>query len=486
MTDAYDPGSRGSGLNSVKWNGVALAGKQAVVILFSLILARLLGPTSYGIVAQATVYITFTTLILDQGVSASLLSRHAVGRQLLGASVSLNLGIALALALVTWPLAAPVAEFLRTPALELVLPVLAGGLVFKGMQVVPRMLLVRRFQFRALACVEVGSAVLGGVAGVAAAFWGADYWAIVVQLLVNDLLLAVSLAIAARAPHPNLRFGALREILGFSLRVFGSSVMSFGTRNVDTLLIARYVGETAVGHYSLAYRVLLMPVQMVGQTVSRVIFPVIARDRDDPARVSAILLRSARAIAAVTFPVMTLLAVGAQDAITVFLGDSWLAAAPIVTVLAVTGARQSVTVLNAPTMLGFGRADIQFRFMMVASIVQISGMVAGLPAGALGVALGYTIAGLLLTPAIFWIQKHLAGTPYIAQLGALAAPAHASLWGGVAYGLLLLLPMHPGIRFASGTLLCFAAYFAVLGLFHRRTLTELMTAANDMLRPRGK
>ncbi|MFD5224631.1 lipopolysaccharide biosynthesis protein [Microbacterium sp. NPDC058342] len=486
MTDTYDSSSRGSGLANVKWNGVALAGKQIVVIIFSLVLARLLGPSSYGIVAQATVYISFTTLLLDQGVSASLLSRRTVGRDILGASVTLNILIATILALVTWPLAQPLADFMATPALAGVLPVLGCGLVLKGLQIVPRMLLVRRFRFRALAFIEVGSAIAGGIAGVLAAVAGADYWALVVQLLGTDVCLVVTLLVWSRTPRPNFRFAVLREILGFSLRVFGASVLSFGTRNVDTILIAKYAGEAAVGQYSLAYRVLLMPVQMVGQTVSRVIFPVVSRDRDDPARVSAILLRSTRAIAAVTFPVMTFIAIGAHDAIFVFLGTAWLPAAPIIAVLAVTGARQSVTVLNAPTMLGFGRADIQLRFMLVATVVQIGGMVAGLPAGALGVAIGYTIAGVLLTPAIFWIQKHLAGSTYKAQLGALLAPAHAAAWAGLSHGLVLLTAVPPLPRLAIGAVVSAAMYFAILWLFHRATLKDLVHDARGILRGRPR
>ncbi|MFD5213458.1 lipopolysaccharide biosynthesis protein [Microbacterium sp. NPDC058345] len=482
MSDTYDAGSPGNGLSNVKWNGVALAGKQIVVILFSLVLARLLGPNSYGIVAQATVYIAFTTLILDQGVSASLISRKGVDRDLLGASMTLNVVVALCLALATWPVAVPLADFLNTSELTLVLPVLGLGLLLKGMQVVPRMLLVRRFHFRALAFIEVGSALLGGIAGVVAAVLGADYWAIVVQLLVTDVCLSISLLCVARPPRPNARFTRLREIIGFSVRVFAGSILSFGTRNIDTVLIARYLGETAVGHYSLAYRVLLMPVQMVGQTVSRVIFPSVSRDREDPARVSTVLLRSTRAIAAITFPLMTLIAVSSHDTILVILGTEWLPAAPIMAVLAITGARQSITVLNAPTMLGFGRADMQLRFMIVAAVVQVGGMIAGLSFGAFGVALGYTIAGIVLTPVIFWIQKALAGSSYRAQLLALAAPAHASAWGGAAYAALFLLPANPGVRLAIGAPLLLGVYLIVLRVVHARVFISLTEDALGVMR----
>ena len=487
MTDSsenYSTQARRSGVNSVKWNGIGLVGRQLLMIGFSLILARMLGPESYGIIAQATVFMTFATLVLDQGISAALISKSDVSRRLLGASITANLLLALVIIGITLLLAPVAAKVLQTPELETVLPVLAIGLAFKGAQIVPRMLLTRRFAFDQLARAEIGAAAAGGVAGVVAAFAGWGYWALVAQLVITDLLLALMMLVAARPPGPNLRLGELKHIFGFSLRVFAGALLNFGSRNADTLLIARYLGEVQVGFYSLAYRVLLMPIQMVGQTITRVIFPVVARDRDTPADVAALLVRSARTIALLAFPLIALMACAARDGIAVVLGEAWLPAAPLIAVLAVTGARQSVTALNAPVMLGFGRADIQLRFVIAAAVVQIAGIVCGLPFGTIGVAIGYTLAGVLLTPLILLIQRHLAGTSIRAQLGAMGPAAHACLWGSLGYGLPYLLGFDPWGHLVAGGILFVLLYVGALAAFHRSTFSAFITDLRALITSR--
>lgn len=481
MSSTYDNSSRGSGAWNVKWNGIALAGRQAILVVFALVLAQMLGPTEYGIVAQATVFTTFLSLLLDQGVAASLISRKDVDVELLRAAITVNLGLAAALGIVTVFIAEPVAAFMNTPDLSLALPVLAVGLFFKGMQIVPRLILMREFKFRGLAIAEIGSALIGGLVGVAAAAMGAGFWAAVSQLVIADVVLAVVLLMISRPPLPGLKLSRFLEIFGFSIRVLIGNLVSFGSRNIDTVLIGKFLGSTDVGLYNVAYRVLLLPTQMVGQAVTRVMFPSIARDQNDKARVSAALIRAARAIALITFPAMALIAAAAHDAVLTILGEEWLDAVPVIAILAITGARQSITTLNSPTMLGFGRADWHMRFVICAAIFQISGMVAGMPFGILGVAVGYTVVELSMTPVVFWIQRRLAGTPIRRQLGLMLAPAHASLWAAAAYIITFATPLDPIGRLAVGLPVGLCVYMLVLRIVHRSSFDALIRDSRAVL-----
>lgn len=481
MSHSYTDDSGGSGAHSIKWNGIGLAGRQILVLFFSFLLARMLGPTNYGIIAQAVTYVTLASLVLDQGMTAALISRRYVDRPLLSASMTLNLLVALAIALLTVVTSGGVASFFKTPQLAEVLPVFAISLVLKGAAVVPRMLLMRRLMFRALAIIEMSSALFGGIAGISMALAGFEYWSIVGQLVVTDVFLAALFIVVSRPPWPSFNLSPLRDTLGFSSRVFFSDLLSYTTRNADTVLIGRFLGATQAGLYSLAYRVLLTPIQMVGQTVARALFPLISRRRDDRASVSVILIRAARDIAFVVFPAMFLLAAASGDLISVFLGSDWLPAAPVLSVLAITGARQAVTSLNSPVMLGFGRADYQLRFNLLATLVQVGGIVAGLPFGILGVALGYTIAGILLTPLVFWIQQRLVGTPVARQVRVLLPPLHASIWMFCVYFGVSIIIEIPLLRIAVGGVASLVIGAGVLFAFHRSaslaTVRDIRTLA---------
>lgn len=463
---SYEDAPGGSGSTSVRWNAIALVGRQGVILIASVVLARLLGPTAYGIVAQANVYIALTTLLLDQGLTAALISQKKISRDTAGAAATVNLGLAVVFILITVPLAGPVASFLNTPELTQVLPVLALGLIVKSIAIVPRMLLMRTLNFKSIAASDVTSAVLGGVLGIAAALVGFGYWSIVIQLIASDVLAAIILYVAARPPFPNLRLRALGSSIGFGTRVFAGNLISFTSRNIDNVMVGKFFGSEQLGYYSLAYRVLLTPVQMVGLVVTRVLFPAISRVRENHAEVSRLILRSTRGISFLAFPLMAFIAVSAHDTIGFFLGESWLPAVVVLQVLSVTGARQAVTTVNAPVLLGMDRSDIHLKFNIGAAIIQVAGMVAGLPWGIFGVALGYTIAGILLTPVIFLLQKRLVGMSYRSQLSAIAPALHASLWALVPYVVLYAVPLLPILRIAIGGVLGLAVYVLVLRLVH--------------------
>ncbi|MEX5259346.1 lipopolysaccharide biosynthesis protein [Kocuria sp. CPCC 205263] len=463
---------------SVAWNGASLIGRQIFLLGFSVVLARLLGPEAYGLVAQASVYIAFAILILDQGLTAALVSSSRVTIDTVRAAAGLNIVLSLVLFAVTFAVAPATAAFFNTPELELVLKVLGGGLVLKGLAIVPRMVLMRSFAFKPIAIADVLGALLGGLAGLAAAFGGLGYWSIVIQVIANDFVVAIMLMGAARFFRPSMRFSHLKQIFGFGSRVFLGNVVSVTSRNVDNLLVGKFYGAADLALYSLAYRVLLTPVQMVGQMVSRVLFPAIASHKANLPEVSRLTLRSMSAISLITFPLMTFVAISGEDAVLVFLGSSWLGAVPVLQILALTGARQSVTSIHAPLLLGMGKSQTHLRFNLIAAAVQIGGIVAGLSWGMVGVAWGYTIAGLVLTPYIAYLHKATARTSYKSMLGSLVPAISLSAWVAAPYAMLMIVPLPPFARLVCGGLLGCVVMVVVLRFLHRKAWGQVRADAH--------
>ncbi|PZF57759.1 hypothetical protein DEJ23_06355 [Curtobacterium sp. MCSS17_008] len=452
------------------WSFVGLAGRQLIIVAFSIALARMLGPDAYGVVAQAAVYMTLTTLLLDQGISAALLSARSVSRPLAGAAATINLSLAAVLGAITFAAAPLMAGFFRTPELTHILWVLAGALLFKGASIVPRLLLARSLNFRRQAVVDVSSAAVGGAVAVIAALGGADYWALVIQTLLADAISAVLLTALARPPVPNFQLRLLQETFGFSSRALGSSLISYTVQNIDNVLVGRFMGAVDLAHYSLGYRVLTTPIQMIGQAVTRVLFPSVARARHTDRSPAPLIARSITGISLITFPAMALVAVSSSTTVPLLLGDSWEPVIPVLSVLAISGARQSVTTVNTAVMLGMGRADVTLRFSLVAATVQISGIIIGLQFGILGVAAGLTLAGFLVTPIIAVLQKRIADFPIRAQILAVIPALHGTAWAIAVYLLLGLWIEEPWTHLVLGTSAGVAVYAIVLLFAHRSAI----------------
>jgi PST family polysaccharide transporter len=459
---------RGRGaVRAVRWSSLSVVGRQGAQIVFAVVVARLIGPESYGANGAATVLVTLSALLLDQGLAAALVQRDELPDGAPGAAATINLAAGAVLAVVVVACAAPLAAFFHTPALVGMLWFLGPGLLLKAAAIAPRAMLMRRVALTTVAKSEIVASVVGAAAGIAVALAGFGPAAFVVMTLLVDAGIAVALLIAERGPVPNLRMGAFRPLLGFGGRVFATNVVAYASRNTDTILVGRFLGAAALAQYSMAYRVLVLPVQFLGQSVNRVLFPVLARAQGDRSVLAAEVERATGLLAVLTIPPMALVACAAPQLVHLVLGDSWMAAAPLMTVLAIAGARETVFYLTPVLMRAVGRAALGLRFQLVSTLVQVAGIVIGLPFGMFGVALGYTLAGFLLVPALLVIQHRLGGVSVRRQLAAIWPPLHASLWASGAYLLLGLLIGSPVLALLAGGAAYAVVLVAVLVLVHR-------------------
>lgn len=378
---------------SARWSLIGLVSKQVARIGFSVLLARILGPTNFGIVGQATIYLAFSTVFLDIGLASALIQRKEIDDETIGTATWLNLSAVAVLVLATQALAGVWADLFGTPELESVLRVLSLDFVLIGFAVIPTALLTRRLDFRTLAIGEIVGTIVGGAAGLAAAFSGAEYWALVVQTLATDLLYAIVVVIAVGKPVLAWSRKALHAILGFSARVFGSEVLRFLSQNADNTLIALRLGPDALANYALSYRVLLLPVQILSQTANRLVFPIFSRLNDEPKRQAEQFLRVSATLALAVVPPMLLVALCARRGVPIVFGDDWDAAVLPMQILSVVSILSAVVSTAGGVMLAKGRADWSLRWGLVTTGALIGGFIVGLQWGIDGVAWSYLLVG---------------------------------------------------------------------------------------------
>jgi O-antigen/teichoic acid export membrane protein len=455
-------------VSGVRWSLLAVVGRQGFQILCALALARILGPASYGIISVASIYIVLVTLLLDQGLSAALVQRPQLTAKAPGAIFTLNLLTAVVLAVATWFLAPALAAFFNVPELVTVLQILAVALPVKAAAVAPRAMLSRDLRFKGITISDVAGSGLGAVAGVAAALLGANYFAVVYQVVVTDVVAGLVLVVAAKGPVPNFRLAEVRPLLAFSLGIFGVNGLAYFSRNIDNILVGRFLGVTSLSLYGMAYRVLAIPVMLFGQTVNRVMFPVFSRTSNDKALLSANLLKTMQVLSMLVVPVMAFTACAAPHLVLLVLGPEWAGAAPLLTVLAIAGARETIFFITPSLMRGMGKAGMNLKYEILATVAQVSGIVIGLQFGLLWVAVGYAAGGFLLTPVLLGIQSRLCGASVATQLATIWPAIHASLWGSAAFLAIDRLPLD-GL---AAVLLGFAGFsgcaLLVLLLVHRK------------------
>ncbi|GIG29362.1 lipopolysaccharide biosynthesis protein [Cellulomonas marina] len=479
-----------SAISGVKWNFLSTLASLVGRLVFTFALARLIGPENFGIVSLATLYTTFAVVVLDQGFGLALVQRKELGPKDIGSVAWLNLAMGALLCVATILLAPAMADFFSTPELEGVLQVLSITLLIRGLTLVRENLVRRYLRFRQFALIQTGAVIGGGVAGIVAALLGAEYWALVVQTLVNDLVILVSLLVMFRSVSWAASWASLRSMAGFSSKMLASNLLLYVGGNADNILIGRFLNPTQLAFYALSYRLLRMPLQMIGSVVNGVALPIFSRLQDDDERTASWLLVATQAVAVVAFPLFGLMVIAAEAGVEVGFGTEWDGAVVPLQLLALAGAPMIVRMLLPALATARGHAGLVLRWTLINVTLGIAGMVVGLQvAGIVGVAASVAIVTYLTwLPNVAQVLRRSTGLglgPYVTKL---VPPVVCTL---LAVGLwwLAYLPFRPSGDEAHGllpvlgvTLAALAFYAALVRFLFPRTFRAVTSIGTQMVR----
>ncbi len=397
-----------SATSGVKWSAISQAGRQITQLATTIVLARLLSPSDFGLMGMATVVIGFVALFKDLGTAAAVIQRKEPSENLLSSIFWINAVFGLAAMAALFTLAPLVADLFQEPRLTPMLQWLSLTFFFSGLSILQQALLERNLAFRTLAKVEIGAVVLGAIVGVGSALAGAGVWSLVYQSLTVVTVTTVLLWMSARwIPRFVLSWAEVRSISSYSLNLTAFNTFNYFSRNADYFLIGRFLGAQALGYYTLAYRILLYPLQSVSAVIGRVTFPLYAQLQDDNPRFRRVYLRIARVIAALTFPMMLGLWVVAGPFVLTLFGAQW---SPVIALLIifipVSMAQSIITTVGAIYQVK-GRTDWMFRWGVGSSLLAVLGFVIGLRWGIIGVAVSYAVVTAMLAYPNFAIPFRL-------------------------------------------------------------------------------
>jgi len=392
----------------VRWSAVGAWGAQVVQLGISIVLARLLMPKDYGLLAMAIVFIGFLEIFKRMGFHTAIIQRRQVDDVLLSSLYYFLIAVSVLLFLATVAAAPVVAWIYGEPRVAWVTAALGLGFPLSAPCLMPFALLNRRMKFGMLAVADLTSVALGGCVSITLAVVGWGVWALVVGSLASTAIRTfLHHAMSRWRPRLVFRWQDVRSVFRFGANVTGFTTFNYFARNADNFIIGTFLGATSLGYYSLAYGILLKPRDAVTNVLMNVLFPALSRIQDDDARLKAAYLRACGAIAFVTFPMMFGLVAVAHPFVQVVLGEKWLPAVPLILILAPLGALQSVWVPVGQIFLVKDRTDWYFRIGIAQSCLTVGAFVVGVAWGTVGVAAAYALFNLFWIPVCFWLGSKL-------------------------------------------------------------------------------
>lgn len=422
--------------SGLAWKVTSQVFRQASRIVVVVILARLLTPHDYGIAAMVLVFASLVLIFADLALGAALVQRRELTEEdrstVFWMSVVTGTGFMLLGIAASWPIAA----FYGEPQVQPLFAVLSLSFLITALGTTQSALLNREMHFRSLELRMMAGTIVGGIAGVVVALAGYGPWAIIAQQLA--IACVSTLLLWTFSPwRPRLRFSAasLRDLGGFSANVFGTRLLFYLNRNLDNLLIGRFIGAAALGAYAIAYNVMLLPLTRLTQPVVEVLFPAFSRIQDDRPRMAGMWLRANRLIGAITIPTMVGLMIVAPEFVVVLFGKQWESAIPVIQILAWVGLLQSLQRLNSSVLQATDHASTLLRYSVIVLVASAIAFVGGLHWGIVGVAVGYAISSTLVEPYYTWLTARVLDVSIFTFLKAVGGIAQAT--AGMA-GVLLL------------------------------------------------
>lgn len=409
-TEGTAPALRRSVLRGLGWLAGAQAARQALQIVFRVLLARLLVPEEFGLLAMVTVVSGSFLILSDLGFGPALVRKERVTHQELSTVFWITAAAGLVLALATAGLGPLLARFYRQPPLIGLCAGLAPGSLLTPLAAVPTAILQRRLAYGHLAVIDVLSISASGVIALGLAASGYGVWALVWQMNCQPLvILLLSLAGAEWLPGRHFDPALPARLWHFGSHLTAGAVLNYWVRNLDNLLVGAFLGRAALGYYSQAYQMMLYPVQNVAALAGRAMFPALATIQPEAERFRRGYVEAIEGIAAFTFPLMLGALVLAPELFAVLFGPRWAPAVLLFRLLCLVGMVQSLVTTVGWIYLATGRTDLQLRWTLIAAGVVFPAFLLGLRwGGLLGLTVGYALAsGILCVPALIVAYRQI-------------------------------------------------------------------------------
>jgi O-antigen/teichoic acid export membrane protein len=391
----------------IKWNFVNQFGVQFLTLLFSIFLARLLGPAEYGLIAMVTVFTGFSNIFVDFGFGNALIFKEKPTKLDWSSVFWFNLLSGIVVFLILILLSGTIANFYDEPILKEITIVLSLSFIFSSASITYIARLKKQLNFKSISIINLGSIILSGIIGLFMAFNNFGVWSLVGQRLSNVILKLIGYLLMSKwLPYFKYSGSSIKEIFSYSSYLFLSKLLSYSSRNLDNLLIGKVIDVASLGLYNRAYSFLMFPITAITRVINSVMFPYFSKIKNDKERIRQEFITTAKSVSIVVVPLMLNFNLGSNEIVLLVFGEQWAGMVPFLKWFSFLGIYQTIIGLSGPLYTALGNTKLDFKIGLFTQTVNILGIVIGINWGIQGVIYGlYGSMMVNLFPVNYFILK---------------------------------------------------------------------------------
>ena len=346
-------------LHGVAWNFVEKVLIRGVSFFISIILARLLSPSDYGLIGMLAVFVSISNVFIEGGLAKALIQRQDCQDIDFSTAFVANVGMSLVIYLVMFVSAPWIADFYNEPILIPLTRILSLNFILGSFNIVQRAKLMAQVDFKSLAQINVISTIVSGLVGIAMAYWGTGVWALVGQTLCSTIVLIVLFPIYSKWT-PSIKFSkdSFSQLFGFGSKLMATGVYSVVLNNISTICIGRFYKSSQLGFYTRASQFSEMISSTLYDVLGNVTFPVLSHLQDDREKLIAVYRKSLFLTAMIIFPIMILCALLARPMVLILLTEKWIPCVVLMQWLFLARMFTPLSAINMNILNAIGRSDL--------------------------------------------------------------------------------------------------------------------------------
>lgn len=357
-------------------SGIALIFSNTVLQFTSLatnaVLARLLLPSDFGVIALATSFMGLMDVILSVGLGSAIIYQREIKEIQLSTTYWLNFFSAICVYIVIFFCAPFVSSFYGQNILVEIIRLSSLSILISPLFLVHQKINERKLNHILVSKITIFCSLFSGFIAVIIAFYGFGLYALILKQILNVAPKIFLYRIFSDwRPSFEFDFEQVKDMIWYSLKVKLSQIIFYFERNVDYLIIGKFFSASLLGSYAFAYSLMYLPVQRLSYVVSEVLFPALSSVQSNKEEIRKILLSSIHIIALITFPLMMIISFNARFIIINIFGGKWLSAAPIVQILSFAGAIQSVSQPFGIVFKSIGKPEIGIYYGIFRTLLMV-------------------------------------------------------------------------------------------------------------------
>jgi len=377
------------------WDFLGKGGNQLVSFIIGIILARLLSPTEYGLIGMAMVFISFTSVFTNLGLSSALIQRSDPHEVHFSSSFYLNLFAGFFLFVLFFVSAPLVARFFNEPQITTLVRVLSTNILFTSVTIVQEARLTRELRFDTLAKARVLATLVSGIIGISLAFIGFGVWSLVCQTLSNSIIRSTYIWITVTwRPKFLFQINAIKELWTFGFHMFLVGLINTAYGSVSTIVIGKIFSLTDLGLYSRAESLNRFVIKYSAESVGSVTYPIMAMLQNSREELIDFGIKTQRLVAFLSFFLLGLLYLTAEPLILVLLGEKWKGAIEIYKLLCLSGFTIPIGAVATNMFKAYGKSREFFNENNIKKVFGFIGMGVGFLFGLKGFLISLIIIGL--------------------------------------------------------------------------------------------